>query len=118
MSLTNYALVATDESLEVEQIQAKVLELLKLEITDLEDYCDDSIPDNYPRFHLNRGGREIGTISTWGNKYCTRMKIDMGGYPSLYEAATCWVNPLRLKQLEELAGFVLRHKRSTMPDYF
>lgn len=117
--LLNNVLTATHDALEQEQIEAKVLELLKLEIIDLEDYCDNSIPDNYPRFHLKRDGRELGTISTWGNKYCTRIiPGTSAGFPSLYEAATCWVSPARLKQLEDLAGNVLRHQRSSMKDYF
>lgn len=112
-----YELTAPIEPIEQSQIEESVLRLLGLTIIDLDDYSDEVIPDNYPRFHVKRGEREIGTISTWGNKYCTRMGDSSVGYSSLYEAATCWCKPKLLKELEDMARTVLEHGRNSMPDY-
>jgi hypothetical protein len=99
-------------------IEAAVLDYLGLEIIDLEDYTDDCIPDNYPRYQVDRGGRFFATISTCGERFHARIVHNLDGYASLYEAATCWVNPYILQQIERNVIENLTATRSTMPDYF
>jgi hypothetical protein len=104
--------------LDRDRLETKVLCLLNLEVIDLQDYCDDIIPDGYARFYLKRSGKTITTISTWGDRYCTQAKRQINGYPSLYEAATCWIDRERLQLIEAMATGILSAQQQSIRDYF
>lgn len=99
-------------------IEEKVLDYLGLEIVNLEDYTDLSIPDNYPRYQLYRHGRTFGTIYVSGERYHTRLIHNLVGYASLYEVATCWIPTERLHQIEREIETEIVKQQSLLPDYF
>lgn len=97
-------------------IEARTLDLLGLEIVDLANYTDESMPDNYPRFHIYRYDKLLGTVSKCGKKYHTRIVNNLAGYNSLFEAVTCWVSRQRLREIER--EIIQEIEQNPLPDYF
>lgn len=97
-------------------IEDRTLDRLGLEIVDLANYTDESMPNNYPRFHIYRYGRLLGTVSKCGQKYHTRIVNNLAGYNSLFEAVTCWVSQQRLREVER--EIIQEIEQNSLPDYF
>jgi hypothetical protein len=98
-------------------IESIVLDSLHIQIIDLQDYTDKSIPDGYPRFQVYRCGRSFGTVCTWGEKYHTRIINNLAGYLSLYQAVTCWITAEQLKLIEQKVESEIVIARNLLPDY-
>ena len=99
------------------QIEDRVFKLLKLELTDLDDYCDVVIPDGYPRFYLYRNGKLLGHITTSNGQFHTRMANNQKTYNSLYQASTFWIEPSTLADFEQRIERELSEEYEEMPDY-
>lgn len=99
-------------------IRGHVLDALSLEFIDLQDETNESIPDGYPRYQVKRNGRYLCSISVWGDRYYTRAVNNLAGYKTLYEALTCWINPKKLRELEDAIEREIVAERDAMPNYF